>query len=261
MTSTYVLLSIAVLAAGAGLGLVSRLILGDRSSMSPSGSVLAGIVGAVIGGVVTQVAMVNRPTPPVVPILIFSVAGTLAVLVVAERFIRTPPPSIAEVVAGGESAGVEYKSTARHNRHTGQRDERMEAVISKTIAGFLNTRGGTLVIGVDDDGHAVGLDADLSHMKEPDLDRYELWLHDHLTRTLGAPAAALVRVTFPTVDGVTVCRVDVPASRTPVYVRQVRRDSVSFVARFGNSTRELDVADAIDYSARHFGHRLRRRAR
>lgn len=255
VTEALVLPSLAVLVVGAALGWVSRLLLGPRSSMSRSGSVLAGIGGSVIGGAVTQVAMGNPETPNVAVLLGFSVLGTVAVLVLAERFVRRPVVGAAELVEAGESATVEFKSTARHNLHTGQRDERLEAVIAKTLAGFLNARGGTLLIGVDDAGKVLGLDDDLGHMKSPDLDRYELWLHDHLTRVLGAPAVALLRVTFPVVHGRAVCRVDAPVSRRPVFVRQAKGEQVAFYARLGNSTRELSVAEAIDYAAAHFTRR------
>ena len=142
----------------------------------------------------------------------------MVVLLLAEVLVRRPAADAEALVAAGESASVEFKSTARHNLHTGQRDERMEAVVAKTVAGFLNGRGGTLLIGADDAGAVLGLDDDLAHMKAPDLDRYELWLHDFLTSALGAPAVALLKVTFPRVHGREVCRVDAAPSPRPVFV-------------------------------------------
>lgn len=248
--------SLAVLATGTVLGLVSRLILRHRSSMSFSGSVLAGMVGAVIGGGLTHLVTGSPDAPRVSAVVGFSVVGTVGVLLVAERFVTRTPPTAAELIEAGESARVEFKSTARHNLRTGQRDDRLEAVVAKTLAGFLNARGGTLLIGVDDAGTVLGLDDDLRHMKAPDLDRYELWLHDFLTRVLGAPAVARLRVTFPTVGGRPVCRIDVTTSPRPVFVRPPKSDQVQFFARIGNSTRELSVADAIDYAVDHF-HRPR----
>lgn len=246
---------VAILAIGTALGGLSRLILRDRSHMTRSSSVLAGIVGAVLGGAATQAATGNPDTPRLWLVLGFSVVGTLAVLTVAERFVRRPAPTARELIDTGESAVVELKSTARHNVRTGQRDERMELVIAKTVAGFLNGKGGTLLIGVDDSGVVLGLDADLPYMKAPDLDRYELWLHDYLTRVLGAPAVSRLTVTFPLVDEVAVCRVEVERSSRPVFVRPPKGDQVLFYARIGNSTRELSVAEAIEYAADHFARR------
>lgn len=257
MTDAFALSGLAVLLTGAVLGVGSRALLGARSSMTRSGSVLAGILGAAIGGTVTQLATGNPDSPRVGWVVLFSVLSTVAVLAVAERFIRRPPPSLRDLLAEGETARVEFKSTARHNLHTGQRDDRMEAVIAKTVAAFLNGSGGTLLIGVDDAGQVRGLDDDLQHMKAPDLDRYELWLHDFLTRTLGAPAVSRVQVTFPRHDGAPVCRLDVSPAARPVFVRPAKSEQVLFYARIGNSTRELSVSEAIEYAADHFGGRWR----
>jgi len=250
------LVSLGVLAVGAVLGLVSRLLLRGRSSMSWTGSVLAGILGSAIGAALTHIVTGSPQNPRVSLILLFSVIGTIAVLLVAERFIKRPVPTALELLDAGESATVEFKSTARHNLRSGQRDDRIEAVIAKTLAGFLNTRGGTLLVGVDDAGAVLGLQDDLQYMKAPDLDRYELWLHDFLTRVLGAPAVSHLRVTFPAVAGKAICRIDAAKSPRPVFVRPAKSDQVLFYARIGNSTRELSVAEAIDYAIDHF-HRRR----
>ena len=57
----------------------------------------------------------------------------------------------AELIASDETYEVEFKSTARWNLREERKDKRMEDAVVKTIAGFLNTDGGTLFIGVDDD--------------------------------------------------------------------------------------------------------------
>ncbi len=243
-----------VLTVGAVLGLSSRYLLGHRSNLGVSASVLAGVIGAVVGAGITQAVMGNPDEPHVGVLLTAAAASTVAVLLLAERFVRPRPIDTATLIDAGESATVEFKSTARHNLHTGQRDDRIEAVIGKTLAGFLNGHGGTLLIGVDDEGTVLGLDDDLTHMKAPDLDRYELWLHDYLTRALGAPATSQLTVTFPTVLGRHVCRVDAAASPRPVFV-STKGTQVTFYVRLGNSTRELSVAEAIDYAADHFGRR------
>ena len=68
--------------------------------------------------------------------------------------------AIEDLVEIGESDEIEFKSTLRFNLHTGEKDSRMEFACVKTIAGFLNRDGGSLVIGVGDDGSPLGLDTD-----------------------------------------------------------------------------------------------------
>jgi hypothetical protein len=70
------------------------------------------------------------------------------------------PVSVADLIASGETDAIEYKSTLRTNLHTGEKDARMEMAVLKSIAGFLNAKGGMLVIGVADDGAPVGLEKD-----------------------------------------------------------------------------------------------------
>jgi len=55
-------------------------------------------------------------------------------------------------------------------------------------------------------------------MKEPDHDRYELWLVDHLQRTLGKPAMASVTIGFEPYAGEYVVVVTVEASDRPVFL-------------------------------------------
>ena len=70
------------------------------------------------------------------------------------------PTTLVDLIAAGEGDAVEYKSTLRTNLHTRTADPRMELAALKTIAAFLNAGGGTLVIGVQDDGVALGIAAD-----------------------------------------------------------------------------------------------------
>lgn len=245
----------AVLLVGVVLAGVTKLILGPRSSLSFSTTVVVGLVGATLGGA-TANAVVDREGAreglDMVPAVALAIPLTLLLVWLTDRFTRKPPASAAELVRRGESASVEFKSTARHNLRTGQKDERIERAVAKTVAGFLNGDGGTLLIGVADDGTVLGLNDDMQHMKAPDVDRYELWLRDYLARTLGASSAALLSVSFPDVAGRQICLIRVAASPRPVFLRPVKSDQVFFYARLGNSTRDLPVDEAISYAADHF---------
>jgi hypothetical protein len=68
--------------------------------------------------------------------------------------------SVSELIATGETGAIEFKATLRTNLHTGEKDPRMELAVLKSVAGFLNAKGGTLIIGVADDGAPVGLEKD-----------------------------------------------------------------------------------------------------
>lgn len=89
------------------------------------------------------------------PVSLLIAAGTSIALsfLVASAYAlarRGAAIDVAAVVRAGESDRVEFKETARWNVREEKKDARMEQVVAKTIAAFLNSAGGTLVIGVDE---------------------------------------------------------------------------------------------------------------
>lgn len=243
------------LAFGALLGLGMRQVMGNRVRLGWSEAVLSGIVGSAIGALTISLIRGGYYREHWIGMLLASALGTLIVMLIVGYFTRQRHLTAAELVAAGESARVEFKSTARCNLHTGQRDDKIEMVISKTVAALANSGGGDLLIGVDDDGKALGLDDDLKFMKQPDLDRYELWLRDHLSKTLGSTASANVEVTFPVLDGVPVCHLRMLGASRPVFLSPGKGQPVQMWVRVGNSTRQLGVDEALSYAADRWGRR------
>lgn len=171
---------------------------------------------------------------------------------------RRPPPatSTLDLIRTGESQTVELKSTARWNLHTHQADPKLEHVIVKTVCGFLNSEGGSLFIGVADDGTVLGLDDDLSTLGKGDLDRYQLFLRDLLTSGLTTSTASTVRIGFEQIAGSRVCHVSVAASGRPVFAQPVKGAGTAgseFWVRVGNSTRQLHGDDMVDYQRERWG--------
>jgi hypothetical protein len=95
---------------------------------------------------------------------------------------------------------VEFKPTARVNLRTGEKDVKMEQAIVKTVSAFLNSDGGRLLMGVDGSGTPLGLDPDFTTRRQPGADRFEVWLRDLLTTTLGQSTAAIVAVAIEAVS-------------------------------------------------------------
>lgn len=157
---------------------------------------------------------------------------------------------IGGLVADGEGPVVEFKETARVNVHTGAPDRALESVVVKTVAGFLNAAGGTLVIGINDAGVPVGLDRDVASLSRSNLDGYELFLRTLLNPAIGADLCARVGVEFPELDGTQVCALRIPSAARPVWVRS-GNDKTLFV-RSGNSTQPLDSEQAHEYVTSHW---------
>ena len=244
-----------ILLAGLVLGSTARFLLPGDQRLTLAETTLIGITGAGVGSILVNIF--NRGTSMTAPGIasaLGALVGSLIVLAVA-MFIASklglrsdPVVSVTELIEQGETSAVEFKSTARWNIHTQERDDRIELVIAKTVAGFLNGEGGTLLIGVDDDGQAVGLDADLRLMKRPDNDRYQLWLTDYLEGSLGKPSLAYITIRFEPVRGTDVAVIEVRPSDRPVYLDEPKgQRTADFYVRMGNSTRKLLTDEFATY--------------
>ncbi len=233
---------------------IARFLLRGRAKLRTDTSIVIAIlsmaVGLFVAGLIDRTAHLGS----LLVIACSLAATTVGIAIygaVSAHFQRPIRADLNELLAGGESGRVEYKSTARVNLHTGSKDPKMEQIIAKTVNGFLNGDGGTLLIGVDDKGVALGLEPDFATLKSPDADRFELWLRDLLTVTQGQNAAAMVKAEFPTATDaegrdVVVCRLDCRPSPFPVYLKN--KDQVPEMwVRNGNSTRRLAVDEATEY--------------
>ncbi|MCA1751319.1 MAG: putative DNA binding domain-containing protein [Flavobacteriales bacterium] len=125
------------------------------------------------------------------------------------------------LIQKGENQNVEFKSTLRTNLHTGKKDPRMEFAVLKTTAGFLNSDGGVLFIGVADDNSR-----------------------------LGSNANQYVEVNFISVDAKTVLRLDCSSSPEPVYLKE--KNEVFFFVRQNAQTAPLNIEQAVNYIRTHF---------
>ena len=151
-----------------------------------------------------------------------------------------------ELIGADETHEVEFKSTARWNVRDACKDKRMEDAVVKTIAGFLNTDGGTLLIGVDDSRRPIGLAHDTAVVKPPSVDGFVNWLTTHLIGALTHAAVMRTRTRIDKVGDVDVCRVDAARSSVPVTAR-MSGSGEAFWVRMNNSTRALPEIEIEEY--------------
>jgi type I restriction enzyme, R subunit len=160
--------------------------------------------------------------------------------------------TIDQLIANDEDAAVEFKSTGRWDTKLGERNPAMEDVVVKTVAAFLNTDGGTLLVGVGPDGTLVGLDLDYAHVKPSNGDGFVNWLTTHLVNALGAAPVMRTRARVVRHRGLEVCRLDVGRSTRPVLAKTSKAEDVFFV-RMNNSSRSMDDGERDEYIAQHWG--------
>jgi len=165
---------------------------------------------------------------------------------------KSGEPEIINLIDTGENNIIEFKSTARWNLRENTKDKVIEHEIVKTVAAFLNTRGGILLIGVDDAGTPLGLDPDYQTLKKKNPDGYMLFLnHDLLLTEIGKDSGALWHITFHQVSGLDLCRVVVQPSPQPIYVKvkdKGGKEEDCFYIRSNNSTVKLGLKETVEYS-------------
>jgi predicted HTH transcriptional regulator len=98
-----------------------------------------------------------------------------------------------------------------------QQAKHLRQSVIKTIAAFLNSEGGTLLIGVDDDKVVLGLDQDLK-LLGGSLDHFGQLLNSLVADNIGARYARLIRLHAEGVNGKQVCVVDVDKAPEPAFV-------------------------------------------
>jgi predicted HTH transcriptional regulator len=155
--------------------------------------------------------------------------------------------NISALIEEGENAMTEFKSTLRRNLHTGQNDPKMEHAVLKTVAGFLNSKGGgTLLIGVCDDGVPLGIEAD----SFPNEDKMYLHLTNLIKDRLGASHMLYIHPHFDEHDDTRVLVVECQSARSPVYVKDGSEER--FYIRSATATIELKGRQAQDFITQRF---------
>lgn len=161
--------------------------------------------------------------------------------------------SLKALVARGESHELEFKQTARWDVRQHQHAEHIEHAALRAIAGLSNAVGGTLLIGVSDDGEITGIESDLRLFKESErnTDRYLLWLNGKVREHLGMGVATQLETHVVETDRGMVCRVDVPQAAQPVYLR-TKKGKEEFFTRVNNATQQLEGSAMVEYIDSHW---------
>ncbi len=148
---------------------------------------------------------------------------------------------LSSLVQMGESDQLEFKSTLRWNLHTNKADKKIENACLKTIAAFLNSDGGLLLIGVSDDGIALGLGQDQFANEDKLLLHWNSLLKAHL----GIAFMQLIRSQVNIFSNQRIITVQCLRAPQPVFFR--RENEETFFVRTGNGTNQLKPSEVLDY--------------
>jgi hypothetical protein len=176
------------------------------------------------------------------------IAEGYATLVVGENKgeLEAIELDLSRIILNGESDAVEFKSSLRTNLHTNNRDTRIEQSVLKTLAGFLNTNGGMLVIGISDNGSPVGIQVD----NFSNEDKMSLHLINIVKSQMGVHALTNIHAHFDDYNNCRVMVVKCRKSTIPVFLKDGNIER--FYIRTGPSTIELSASQTQEYIKQRF---------
>lgn len=165
---------------------------------------------------------------------------------VTNYFRASQQMSSREMLLEGESDTVEFKSSLRWNVYAKKRDKAIEFASLKTIAAFINTNGGHLLIGVNDEAEPIGLE---NEQFEND-DKMLLHLTNLIKTRIGTLFMRYIHLSVEELDEQKVLRVDCFPSEHPAYLSD-GNDEYFFI-RTGPSTTNLSVSKVYEYIKERF---------
>ncbi|MGD8242514.1 MAG: response regulator [Desulfobacterales bacterium] len=153
----------------------------------------------------------------------------------------TGEPALPQLIQRGENDRVEFKSTLRWNLKTDRAERVIEKAWLKTVVAFLNSSGGTLVVGVGDDGAIIGIAADGFENE----DKYLLHVNNRLQENVGLAHTACIRYHLAAVANQKVLVIQCRPSSQPVFLKMGKEEE--FFVRVGPGSRKLSTSEVVAY--------------
>lgn len=182
-------------------------------------------------------------------VVISAICMVVATVIYRFRKARTvkelTTQQLLSLIEKGENERVEFKSSLRYDYRQIKTNKNLEDVILKSIAGFLNNKGGILIIGINDSGEILGLSNDYWSLKIKSKDGFEQRLILIISNTFGKDICSKIHVTFHEIGDKEICSILIDRSKRPVYVKE--NNQTTFFLRTGNVTNSLSTSETVEY--------------
>lgn len=180
-------------------------------------------------------------------IIEFSLLGLVQLGLIILVFTRSlgRENNINELINSGEHEKLEFKTSLRWDAKRDQVNKELEKTIMKTVAAFLNSEGGCLLIGIGDSGEPIGLENDFNSLPKPNADGFENHFNNLFNSMIGAEFRRFVKLTFNSVNSKVVCLANVESSHKPAYLKT--ENGENFYIRTGNVTTPLKMSEVAAY--------------
>jgi len=148
--------------------------------------------------------------------------------------LQTEADRILALIRQGESKTVEFKQTFQYCIRRKQKEDDIETSALKTLVGFLNRDGGTLLIGVEDTGEVLGIGTELSKFHKDSKDKFLLRIKDRIEKRIGIEALRDINERFVDVNDQILLRIECGKSAEPIFL-----DGTDYYVRNTPSTDKL----------------------
>lgn len=162
---------------------------------------------------------------------------------------------VLEHIKTGEGRTVEFKSSLRYCLRQKSPQRYVEHSSFKNLAAFLNTEGGSLLIGVEDNGNIIGLeDTDyLTFNGDNKKDEFLKHFDNLVEKYFGNALAGKFKVEFTCIDGKTVALVTVKdRAPEPVILKNPENNKEEFYIRRNASAKDLTMFEFFQYAKEHW---------
>lgn len=161
------------------------------------------------------------------------------------------PEGIISLIKKGEHDKLEFKSTLRTNLHTNEIDRKIEHSALKTISAFLNSEGGILLIGINNDGTVLGIEKD----NFPNHDKFNLHFTNLVKEHIGNEYLPylnfeIISINLTEIENKNILKVDCMKSNKPVFLKFFKDEE--FYVRVGASTVGINGSNLVNYINNNF---------
>lgn len=176
--------------------------------------------------------------------------GINSLLSSLEAGVSPPPPDHAAIIGKGETSKVEFKSSMLYDYKKGGACPALQDELLKGIAALMNTGGGTVYVGVSDEGEVLGLDRDFALMGK--RRNWDGWSQKFVGLTSRLTSDRVISVPHEpvTVDGKTIAAIAVEKSDRPVWMPVQSKQHLA--VRKGTTSVFLDSKDANKWISTYF---------
>lgn len=153
-----------------------------------------------------------------------------------------------ELIREGESQDLEMKTSFHWNYDENKIDANYHYAILRTIAAFANSKGGTLILGVNDEGKVLGLAMDYSSIGG-DKEEFEIYFIKQLTDEFSNSFVEKnIKIDFFKIENEDVCRIEIKGNNKPVFIHKpFDKIHDSFFVRAGTFSKEIKSVEMENY--------------